>query len=474
MTAPQEKTRWLHIPMEIVDRELYPKLLLAREALARGWQCTIGTKRAMQDAAPHLPPGLLYLKSVIPSELQFMRAYKKSGHRLVCLDEEGLVQSSLDTLVGARYCADTVAETELFMCWGEIQRQALQKAYPADAAKFRETGSPTADLWHEAQARPVYDRQVADLRARFGDYILFPSSFGVPNHFMGPEEALGIMRRDNMFPTQADYDHFKSYHDYTEKVFRAFLTLIPRIARAFPDRTLIVRPHPSENHDTWRRACRDLPNIRVLFEGPVSPWLLGAAAILHWGSTTGIEGHLLNRPVIAHTPLPEEEKQFDILPHTVSIMTKTPEEVEETLRHVLTAPPGWRERYPALAAGHETLKRWIVNMDGPPAVRNVMDMLDAMDLAPQPGAAAALPSARPVTGKEMVWRCLDAAAAALPGIENILPARIGLGLKSRAFGRHKTKNIEKDEIDKALSELTDGAAAADRLADNLFRLYATR
>ncbi len=466
INAKLNKARWLHIPMEIVDRELYPKLFLASEAIDNGWNCVIGTKKALIAAADQLPLGVIYLKSVIPSEYNNMMIFKQNGHRLVSLDEEGLIQSSLETLVNARYCDKTVEETEKFFCWGDIPCNALKKHYKQYSYKFTATGSPTADLW-SLKAKNVFQDKVDNLHERFGKYILIPSSFAVPNHFMGPEEALNIMKRDNMFRGEEDYQYYKRYHDYVEKVFHRFLDLLPILSKEFPDYTIILRPHPSDNYETWKNATKDLENIHVVFEGTVSPWLLGAQAILHWGSTTGLEAYLQGRPVIGYTPYPEEEKLYDVLPHLVSIMTHNTQEVLDTLHHVLDNPNDWLENYPNVIKGHKELSKWIYNIDNKPAIKNIMAELNEMQLEPQIFDGKVKTGVKTLTIKEIIWRILEVVGK-VPSIFKIFPERFQIGIKSRKFGRHKTKDICEEEIKIALKQLSDTPMAIKKLDDNLY------
>lgn len=463
-----KSTRWLHIPMEIVDRELYPKLLLASEAIKDGWSCVIGTKRTVLDAAEQLPKGVVYLKSVIPSEYDNMMRYKENGHRLVCLDEEGLIQSSLDTLVNARYTDRTVAEAEKFYCWGDIACNALKERYPNDAHKFMTTGSPTADLW-SFKAKAVYQEEVDKIHERFGKYILIPSSFAVPNHYMGPEEALKIMERDNMFRNDEERAYYKCYHDYVEKVFEAFKALLPVLSKEFPDHTIILRPHPSDHQGNWREAVRGLDNVKVVFEGPVSPWLFGADAVFHWGSTTGLEAYLLGRPVVGHTPLPEEEKKYDVLPHLVSVMTHTQEEVIETLRYVLTHQDEWVSNYPAVQAGHAELKKWMHNLSGEQTTGLVLDDLNKLNVAPASFDENVKEVKTPLTFKEIIWRSIETFCK-IPGVLNLCPERIQIGVKSRDFGRHKTKGLEQHDIEAALRRLSDQPIKVRKLANQLYML----
>ncbi len=470
-TEKETKTRWLHIPMEIIGRELYPKLLLAVEANKNGWSCTIGSKRALIDSAHIIPPGIIYLKSVIPSEYENIITFKNNGHRLVSLDEEGLIQTSLETLVTARFCDKTVAEVEKFFCWGDIQQKALQERYSEHAKKFITTGSPTADLWIR-QAQTVHKESVDKIKKQFGRYILIPSSFGVPNHFMGKDGFLGIMQRDNMFKSEENRTHYIKYNNYAEKVFHKFLELLPLIAREFEDYTIILRPHPSENHDIWKEAAKGLTNVEVLFEGSVSPWLLGAEAILHWGSTTGVEAHLLGKAVIAYIPYPEEDKEYNLLPHSVSITTHTVEDAFEALYDVLGNPANWQANYPDVKKGHKELKNWLFNIDHAPATENIMHELNKMNLMPQKFDTSvkikkASNNIRLKKTKEIIWHIL-ATADKIPNINRYFPERIKLGIKSREYGRHKTKNICEQEIKYALKQLSNAPISAKKLANNLF------
>ena len=460
------KTKWLYVPMEIVDRELYPKLLLISEAIGDGWQCVFGTKSALIGAADQLPPGVVYLKSVIPSEYDNMMRFKKYGHRLVSLDEEGLIQSSLETLVTARYCDKTVAETEKFFCWGDIQREALQERYKDYADKFQTTGSPTADLW-SLKAKEVYQERVDELHARYGKYILIPSSFAVPNHFMGPEAALKIMERDNMFRDGQDYQYYKRYHDYVEIVFNTFLKFLPVISNEFPEYKIILRPHPSDNHQTWKDAAKTLDNFEVVFEGAVSPWLFGAEAILHWGSTTGLEAYMLGRPVVGHTPLPEEEKNYDVLPHLVSIMTHTQEDMIKVLRDVLETPNDLLLRYPDLKKGHEVMKRWIHNMGNPPAIRTIMDEINTMNVTEATFEGIINAPEKALQFKELIWSGIELISH-IPGVISLFPEHFKIGVKSRAFGRHKTRNLTSDDIDRGLRDLDSSPWISKEIAHNLY------
>ena len=89
------------------------------------------------------------------------------------------------------------------------------------------------------------------------------------------------------------------------------------LAAEYPDMKVIVRPHPSESHQSWKDAARGFDNVEVLYEGHVYPWLMASEVMIHSGCTTGMEGYLLEKPVISYQPVSSEESQTN-LPNQLS------------------------------------------------------------------------------------------------------------------------------------------------------------
>ena len=59
---------------------------------------------------------------------------------------------------------------------------------------------------------------------------------------------------------------------------------------------IIIRPHPSEDHEPWERISKKLKKFKVILEGEISPWINGSKAILHRGCSTSIQAYLGNIP----------------------------------------------------------------------------------------------------------------------------------------------------------------------------------
>ncbi|HUR43310.1 MAG TPA: surface carbohydrate biosynthesis protein, partial [Aestuariivirga sp.] len=110
--------------------------------------------------------------------------------------------------------------------------------------------------------------------------------------------------------------------------------LLETAANAFPDRQIVLRPHPAERIETWNDISERCPNVHVVFEGNVIPWLLGAAILVHNGCTTAIESVLLNKPPLCYQPIPVRSNSWN-LPNSISHQALSDQStIEMILRHV--------------------------------------------------------------------------------------------------------------------------------------------
>jgi hypothetical protein len=92
---------------------------------------------------------------------------------------------------------------------------------------------------------------------------------------------------------------------------------LPRLAARFPAATIILRPHPGENHQTWIDAAQGAKNVHVSHEGSVIPWILASEALIHNGCTTGLEAYILDGQPIAYQPAVSENHDLH-LPNSLS------------------------------------------------------------------------------------------------------------------------------------------------------------
>lgn len=162
-------------------------------------------------------------------------------------------------------------------------------------------------------------------------------------------------------------EYVKGRFEYKQAVFEAYQALIPAIARAFPGRRIVLRPHPSENHDLWRRLLEGHANICVCSEGNVVPWLIACDCLIQSGCTTSVEGFLLGTRIVSFVPVEGQRYEFR-LPNELGMQCRTVDEVIAAIRDPDTDrdPGGARRRL---------LERVIYGFDGELASARLLKLL---------------------------------------------------------------------------------------------------
>jgi surface carbohydrate biosynthesis protein len=313
MTASTAKLP-LILPVETQVREMDGKLLLACVAAERGHCAYIGFQNEIRARIGSIPPGVFIAKGFASRKARFLRIMKRLGFIITAWDEEGLVHPAPEIYAKRRISAESLSFLDGVFSWG-ADYTALLKGLPAyDGTPIHQIGNPRLDLLRP-EASGYYAKDVAALRARFGGYILFNSNFGRVNSAVKRRRDEGVAGPGGNDPA-LDRQWLEGM-EYRKTLYERFRTVLALTAERFPDRQIVLRPHPAERIESWNDISDRFPNLHVLFEGNVIPWLLGADILVHNGCTTAIESVLMGKPVICYQPIPAKSKDWE-LPNSVS------------------------------------------------------------------------------------------------------------------------------------------------------------
>ena len=209
---------------------------------------------------------------------------------------------------------------------------------------------------------------------------MFASRFGIVNNSRGPEYFFDVARGNGALDDSATVARMRAFWEHTNTVFAAMSEAIVELARAIPDTCIVVRPHPSEDAEHWQRIADRAPNLCVVREGPITPWLLATDLLLHSNCTTGLEAFLLGRPTVAFVPA-WEPRFDDGLPNAVSQRAATASELVDLVRANLDVD----KRPHVEPAAHDPLvRRHIASLDGPLASECLVRAFDEIDLPSEP------------------------------------------------------------------------------------------
>jgi surface carbohydrate biosynthesis protein len=388
-TAPST----LLIPVELQVRELEPKLLLACAAAMRGFTAMIGPRREMHFHLHAFPKSIYLSKSTTKASRNVFRNLEKMGSKIAVWDEEALVALPPRLYYRHRLSPKSINYVSHLFAWGE-QNAELWRQYPnlPNGIPIHVTGNPRGDLLR-SELRGYYEDDVRALREEYGDFVLVNSNFNLINAYHadmnllmpGPNPGDGLVLSRRSKSLGLDREYAEGFSAYKKTILQSFEELVPSLAREFPNYTIVLRPHPAENQEVYRRLGETSKNVRVINKGNVVPWLLATKALIHNGCTTGIEAYALDTPALAYRTSVQEQydRDFHQLPNALSHECFSFEELRNTLRKILDGQLGVVNSDDRKAL----MKRNLSAQSGPLACERIIDVLEKIiqDMSRTPG-----------------------------------------------------------------------------------------
>ena len=286
------------IPIEIAMRELDGVLYLALHLAARGLPTLLGERMVNRYVLSSGKP-VIYFDS--DQDVSVNTAVLASGGVVLNLNPEGLnpweSATYIDNHLRVISCVSKIC------AWGEHQARLFRSRMPADKAELvTVTGYPSFDL--ACRKFLPYYRDESLVRRHGEDYTLINTSFTC-NHVMGFDyyiSMLGRMKEWRIYRDEQFMSFMRRTAEYQRQLLEPFAELARSLATRFPERHVIIRPHPVENMDFYRDRTRDLPNVFVDRSGSVRKWIATAGAVIHHDCTTGLEALLMGKPLIQYRP----------------------------------------------------------------------------------------------------------------------------------------------------------------------------
>lgn len=364
-------TLLLFCPIETKAREMDAKILFSCVAAERGHKVIVGHMGELRSAVEFLPRGIYLSKSIPDSMERYFKRFKALGYGVAAWCEEGLVFLSRDDYKRKMVSQGTLNFADLFFAWGDNQARAVVEKVPESKDKIRCVGNPRIDMLRSPY-RNIYADDVNRLRSTYGDYILFNTNFSIVNSMLGTQQEFLSFKERGKIKTKEDEDRYWQHYEHKRAIFEAMGNLIGIVSKWYPDKRVIVRPHPSEDHETWRKITSPHPNADVVFEGTVIPWLMAADVLIHNGCTTAVEAYFLETPAIAYRPVVKEGYELE-LPNSVSIPADSNDDVREMISFALNKGKEydrWRLTVEAKLEAH------IPDPDGAYACDRIVDELE--------------------------------------------------------------------------------------------------
>jgi len=323
----------LYLPIEIPERELQSKLLIAIHATALNVPVVIGNYWSVHRVARRARSGYFLYKDCLDARAtDFFPQLREAGVKIGVLDEEGLIFPSMDFYLKSRIGKGLALPyvTDIFT-WGEAQKHAIVNAFPELKDRISATGNPRIDLLNQTFA-DLYKPYIARIQAQHGRFVLINTNFGPGNYSPYFKRSyFDVMKSFGRINTPEDEQYYKARESYFLKLYKFYIQALRSLALRHPDKKFILRPHPVENHDNWIQALAGLDNVSVVYEGSAVHWIAAADMLIHTGCTTGLEAYIMGKPVVRLNPDPDDEMESP-LPNLVSMPAFSVDEMDALLK----------------------------------------------------------------------------------------------------------------------------------------------
>ena len=368
------RRRTLYLPIETKCRELLGKTLLAAKAVDRGWRVFLGGIEMHDHLADGFAPGLLIENNIPDSKATRLSRLRDHGYRIADLCEESITYPNAEEYCARKVGPCSLEAIDVIFATGARSERDIRAHRRAAARKLVVTGNPRFDTLMP-HVRAVYDDDARDIRERYGRFLLVNSNFSSANPYKTGVDVVAALQRDGKLATPALADRKRRQVAYKTRHMRGLQSLLVEVARAGVFDRIVLRPHPSENHDVWRTWAFGV-NVEVQYKGSANAWMLAADMVLHPGCMTGIEALLLDRPVASFVPEPDSEfvNQADAISVNVA-----------NAGELLALAPTWRRAADKqvrthVAVGRSAMREYIDNVEPPLAADRILDVVDRIDV----------------------------------------------------------------------------------------------
>ncbi len=295
-----------YLPIEIKARELDAKIYLASRLIEKGFSVVIGRKSGVNYSIfLNKKPFVYFDKGISPRNWNFYSAIRASRGQIVEIDEEGAVSANFDGLI----LSHNNPCTELFsliFTWGKFQKKVIEdNCKNLKKSVLKSTGHPSFDLLHKDLIHYYSKLSKSKKRIKPG-YILINTNFATSNGHINFEESKKINENvKGVYSEEKKKMHDKAYK-FQKTILLEFLKMIKNLSINFPEKNIIVRPHPIERMETYEEDLKYLKNVYIIKEGSPREFILGAEAVIHYDCTTGIESYIAGKKVISYCPFYDE------------------------------------------------------------------------------------------------------------------------------------------------------------------------
>ena len=360
----------IYIMMEIKKRELDARIYFAMKSAMKGYSCCLGKKSAIFRYRNLIKKGFVFLKSIGPRNTVLIDGMQKSGHFVNAWDEEGMTFFE-EEYQDRRLHKENLEKLSMFFTWGDIDTKVIKKTYPYLSEKIYKTGNSRIDVL-KSPYHKIYDKEAELIKKNYGKFFLFPTLFTQCNaanvyNITYVNDLLKQGYKENSPCVVSG----KAMTIQQEKILIETKNFFENFSKEFPERKLIVRPHPSEKINYWFDLVKKYKNIDIIFDDQSTcSWIAASEMLISTNCTTAIEAFFLKKKTINFLPYRDESVEY-LLPKAVSKVVRSNHDLmSEIKNHEII------KNYELKDENSKTIKEWLVNAFDHCSVEKIISVLE--------------------------------------------------------------------------------------------------
>lgn len=281
------------LPLELKVREYLPKMILIKELIKiKNVTIFLFRGRSFLKIVKNMKNVIFFDKSLSESKINFHKNILKKNY-ILSLDEEGPIYNWDLLTRKARLPSEIIQNSSKIFLWGNYERKFVKQKN-----KTLVTGHPKYDLLKVKYINKIFFKEINFIKKRFKKFIFISSSF-TQDVEGGYENYLRYMKKVYSGNLRKKYfNQFLKHQKNDNQNYLELIKLTIELAKKYPKRTVIFRPHPGQDINNVRARFPNLKNLKIIKRFQISPWIYLCDIFVHSHCTTSYEAAILNKKII--------------------------------------------------------------------------------------------------------------------------------------------------------------------------------
>lgn len=281
----------LFLPIESTVRELDYKINLARLFCHKGFDVILGNPAFIRDELKYKNYCAVFLEKGANPDPNYYQSLSDKGVSLYDLSDEGASEPVYS--INYQPAVDALKTMRKIFLWGSSQKGDLIRRNSDSVLqkKYVVTGNPGYDVC--LQKYIPFNKGMKPSNFP-NSYILVNTNFGCIQSYALEDHLEACNLISPLSKQMWEYGYRKESQQWP--IFQEWLE---SIIQAFPDEQFLIRPHPTEISENYKKIFGKYKNVFISKEGSVNYVTASAKLVLHKDCSTAMQGYLMGVPSIS-------------------------------------------------------------------------------------------------------------------------------------------------------------------------------